>query len=180
MKFLLGLSLLVLVTLVCVEATPEVGDEMLLMVLDTADKLKMLTLKHIAACRNKVQTYFREDDLGEKIADVLVVCEFHSILSMSYRFPLNMISFIDDRLTIEIRFWQLQEVSYLNHPFSSKYQSFAKFYSFRLSLTSHVPIHVHSPPPHELPLSHWKQSMESKLFEEITSPVNIQLPIQYM
>uniref|UniRef100_A0A3Q0KJH5 Uncharacterized protein n=2 Tax=Schistosoma mansoni TaxID=6183 RepID=A0A3Q0KJH5_SCHMA len=75
MKFLLGLSLLVLVTLVCVEATPEVGDEMLLkrMVLDTADKLKMLTLKHIAACRNKVQTYFREDDLGEKIADVLVV-----------------------------------------------------------------------------------------------------------
>lgn len=43
------------------------------MLLDTADKLKMLTLKHLAIFRNKVQNYFREDGLGEKIAEVLLV-----------------------------------------------------------------------------------------------------------
>ncbi|CAH8437310.1 unnamed protein product [Schistosoma mattheei] len=61
MKFILVLSLLVLVTLVFVEARPE-GDEFLLrkMLSDTTDKLKVLTLKHLTIVR-------------EKIAEVLVI-----------------------------------------------------------------------------------------------------------
>ncbi|CAH8438262.1 unnamed protein product [Schistosoma guineensis] len=74
MKFILVLSLLVLVTSVFVEARPE-GDEFLLrkMLSDTTDKLKVLTLKHLTIFRNKVKSYFKEDGLGEKITEVLVI-----------------------------------------------------------------------------------------------------------
>ncbi|CAH8438072.1 hypothetical protein MS3_00003978 [Schistosoma haematobium] len=75
MKFILVLSLLVLVTLVFVEARPEENKEFLLrkMLSDTTDKLKVLTLKHLTIVRNKVKNYFKEDGLGEKIAEVLVI-----------------------------------------------------------------------------------------------------------
>ncbi|CAH8485803.1 unnamed protein product [Schistosoma bovis] len=75
MKFILVLSLLVLVTLVFAEARPEENNEFLLrkMLSDTTDKLKVLTLKHLTIFRNKVKSYFKEDGLGEKIAEVLVI-----------------------------------------------------------------------------------------------------------
>ncbi|CAH8439511.1 unnamed protein product [Schistosoma margrebowiei] len=75
MKFILVLSLLILVTLVFAEAKSEKRNEFLLreMLSDTTDKLKRLTLKHLATFRNKLHNYFKEDDLGEKIAEVLVI-----------------------------------------------------------------------------------------------------------
>lgn len=47
------------------------------MLSDTTDKLKVLTLKHLTIFRNKVKSYFKEDGLGEKIAEVLVIRKFN-------------------------------------------------------------------------------------------------------
>ncbi|CAH8436451.1 unnamed protein product [Schistosoma turkestanicum] len=75
MKFILALSLLTfIITLVSVEARYK-ADEVLLrrMALETVEKLKLLTLQHMRTFRNHVQEYFKQDDLGEKIAQVLTI-----------------------------------------------------------------------------------------------------------
>lgn len=49
------------------------------MLSDTTDKLKVLTLKHLTIVRNKVKSYFKEDGLGEKIAEVLVIRKLNKL-----------------------------------------------------------------------------------------------------
>ncbi|KAK4472962.1 hypothetical protein MN116_004163 [Schistosoma mekongi] len=74
MKFILATSLLVLLTLIYTEASPENSRFLLQkMLMDTGEKFKTLSLRLLTRCRDRVREYFKQDDLGEKLAEVLII-----------------------------------------------------------------------------------------------------------
>ncbi|TNN10922.1 hypothetical protein EWB00_005036 [Schistosoma japonicum] len=74
MKFIVAISLLVLMTLIYTEASPE-NSRLLLQkaLMDTGEKFKTLSLRLLARCRDRVREYFKQDGLGEKLAEVLLI-----------------------------------------------------------------------------------------------------------
>ncbi|KAH8854844.1 hypothetical protein KSF78_0001816 [Schistosoma japonicum] len=74
MKFIVAISLLVLMTLIYTEASPEnLRFQLQKTLMDTGEKFKTLSLRLLTRCRNRVREYFKQDDLGEKIAEVLLI-----------------------------------------------------------------------------------------------------------
>ncbi|CAH8445151.1 unnamed protein product [Heterobilharzia americana] len=71
MKFILPLSLVLLMALVYTEARPGNDNEMQKSAIEVGQKLKAVLIKLFTKVRQQIRDYFSQDDLGEKLKDVL-------------------------------------------------------------------------------------------------------------
>ncbi|CAH8443005.1 unnamed protein product [Heterobilharzia americana] len=71
MKFILPLSLVLLMALVYTEARPGNDNEMQKSAIEVGQKLKAVLIKLFTKVRQQIRDYFSQDDLGEKLKEVL-------------------------------------------------------------------------------------------------------------